>query len=56
MLIYLMRVLHDVVGITAPEPEYESTVVLIWLGVLVVILGGTLLLGYLLMTQIASAR
>lgn len=55
-LIYLMRGLHNVVGITAPKPEDEAKVVLIWIGVLVVIFGGTALLGYVLITQIASSR
>ncbi len=56
LLIYLMRGLHNVVGITAPKPEDEAKVVLIWLTVLVIIFGGTALLGYVLITQIASAR
>ena len=55
-LIYLMRGLHNVVGITAPKPEDEAKVVLIWIGVLVIIFGGTALLGYVLITQIASSR
>jgi hypothetical protein len=55
-LIYLMRGLHNVVGITAPKPEDEVKVVLIWIGMLVIIFGGTALLGYVLITQIASAR
>jgi hypothetical protein len=55
-LIYLMRGLHNVVGITAPKPEDQAKVVLIWIGVLVIIFGGTALLGYVLITQIASSR
>jgi hypothetical protein len=51
-----MRGLHNVVGITAPKPEDEAKVVLIWIGVLVIIFGGTALLGYVLITQIASSR
>jgi hypothetical protein len=56
LLIYLMRGLHNVVGITAPKPEDEVKIVLIWVGVLVTIFGGTALLGYVLITQIASSR
>ena len=56
LLIYLMRGLHNVVGITAPKPEDEVKVVLVWIGLLVVIFGGTALLGYFLITMIASSR
>ena len=56
LLIYLMRGLHSVIGITAPKPEDEAKVVLIWIGLLVIIFGGTALLGYVLITQIASSR
>ncbi len=55
-LIYLMRGLHNVIGITAPKPEDEVKVVLIWVGLLVIIFGGTALIGYLLMSQILSSR
>lgn len=55
-LIYLMRGLHNVIGITAPKPEDEAKVVLIWITVLVIIFGGTALFGYVLITQIASSR
>ncbi|HEU5402197.1 MAG TPA: hypothetical protein VFU86_12620 [Terriglobales bacterium] len=56
LLIYLMRGLHSVIGITAPKPEDEAKVVLIWIGLLMIIFGGTALLGYVLITQIASSR
>ncbi|MDT8066542.1 MAG: hypothetical protein ROO76_00085 [Terriglobia bacterium] len=56
LLSYLMRGLHNVVGITAPKPEDEAKVVLIWMAVLVIIFAGTALLGYVLITQMASAR
>ncbi len=56
LLIYLMRGLHNVVGITAPKPEDEVKVVLIWITVTVIIFGGTALFGYVLITQIASNR
>lgn len=56
LLIYLMRGLHNVVGITAPKPEDEVKVVLIWITVTVIIFGGTALFGYVLITQIASSR
>lgn len=55
-LIYLMRGLHSVIGITTPKPEDEAKVVLIWIGVVLFIFAGTALLGYLLITQIASNR
>jgi hypothetical protein len=56
LFIYLMRGLHNVIGISAPEPEDEAKVLLIWIGLLVIIFGGTALVGYLLMTQIVSSR
>ena len=56
VLIYLMRGLHNVIGITAPKPADEAKVVLIWIGLLMIIFGGTALLGYVLITQIASSR
>ena len=56
LLIYLMRGLHNVVGITAPKPEDEVKVVLVWIGLLAIISGGTALLGYFLITMIASSR
>jgi hypothetical protein len=55
-LIYLMRGLHSVVGITAPKPEEEARIVWLWMGLLVVIFGGTALLGYFLLNLIASSR
>jgi hypothetical protein len=55
-LIYLMRGLHNVVGITAPKPEDEAKVVLLWIGLLLVIFSGTALFGYFLITTIASSR
>lgn len=55
LLIYLMRGLHNVVGITAPKPGDETKVVLMWVAVLVIIFGGTALFGYVLITQIASS-
>jgi hypothetical protein len=56
LLIYLMRGLHSVVGITVPKPEDEQKIVLLWMGLLVVIFGGTALLGYFLLNLIASTR
>ena len=55
-LIYIMRGLHHVVGITAPKPEDEKKVVLLWMGLLTLIFGGTALLGYFLLNLIASTR
>ena len=51
-----MRGLHNVVGITAPKPEDEKKVVLLWVGLLTLIFGGTALLGYFLLNLIASTR
>jgi hypothetical protein len=51
-----MRGLHNVVGITAPKPEDEKKIVLLWMGLLIVIFGGAALLGYFLLTMIASSR
>jgi hypothetical protein len=45
LLIHLMRGLHCVVGVTAPKSEDESKIVLLWIGLLTVIFGGTALLG-----------
>ena len=55
-LIYFMRGLHNVVGITAPKPEDEKKIVLLWMGLLTLIFGGTALLGYILLNLIASTR
>ena len=55
-LIYIMRGLHTVVGITAPRPEDEAKVVFVWIGLLFSIALGTALLGYFLITTIASSR
>ena len=51
-----MRGLHNVVGITAPKPEDEKKIVLLWIGLLTMIFGGTALLGYFLLNLIASSR
>ncbi len=55
-LIYLMRGLHNTIGITAPKPEDEAKVVFLWIGLLTVIFGGTAALGYFLLTSIVSSR
>jgi hypothetical protein len=56
LLIYLMRGLHNVVGITAPKPEHEKRVALLWVAVAI----GMLLLvagfGYFILNLIASTR
>ena len=51
-----MRGLHNVIGITTPKPEDEVKIVLLWIGVVVFLFAGTALLGYVLITQIASSR
>ncbi len=56
LLIYLIRGLHNVVGITAPKPEDEVKVLLVWISVLVIMLGGTALLGYFLITSMTTSR
>ncbi len=56
ILVYLMRLLHSVVGITAPKPEHEKWVALLWVAVAVAM---TLLVagfGYFILTTIASTR
>lgn len=55
-LIYIMRGLHNVVGITAPKREHEARVVFVWIGLLFAIAVGTALLGYFLITMIAASR
>lgn len=56
VLIYLMRGLHNVVGISLPKPENEGKIVLLWIGLLTAIFSGTALIGYFLLTSIASTR
>lgn len=51
-----MRGLHNVVGITAPKPEDEKKIVVVWIVLLAAIFGGTALLGYVLLNVIASTR
>lgn len=56
LLIHLMRGLHSIIGVTAPKSKDESKIVLLWIGLLTVIFGGTVLHGYFLLTMIASSR
>ena len=55
-LIYLMRGLHNAIGITAPEPQQEAKVVLVWLGVILLFLVGIVGFGYLIIHSLASIR
>lgn len=55
-LVYLMRGIHNVVGITAPEPEHEKWVALLWLLVAMVMLLIVAGFGYFIMNSIASTR
>jgi hypothetical protein len=55
-LIYLMRGLHNVVGITAPKPEHEAKVVFVWIGIAVTMVIGVAALGYFFISMIASTR
>jgi hypothetical protein len=56
ILVYIMRGLHNVVGITAPKPEHENTVALLWLLVGVVMLMIVAGFGYFIMNSIVSTR
>ncbi len=55
-LIYLMRGLHNVVGITAPKPQDEAKVVFVWIGIAVTMAIGIAALGYFFISMIASTR
>ncbi len=55
-LVYLMRGLHNVVGITAPKPEHERWVALLWVAVAIAMLLLVLGFGYFILTSIASTR
>lgn len=56
ILVYLMRGLHNVVGISAPKPEHEKWVALLWVGVAVAMLMIVAGFGYFILTTIASTR
>jgi len=55
-LIYLMRGLHNVVGISVPKPEQEKWVVLLWLGVAIAMMLLVAGFGYFILNSIASTR
>ncbi len=56
ILVYLMRGLHNVVGISAPKPEHEKWVALLWVGVCVAMMLLVLGFGYFILNSIASTR
>ncbi len=56
ILVYLMRGLHNVVGITAPKPEHEKWVALLWVAVAFAMLLLVLGFGYFILNVIASSR
>ncbi len=56
ILVYLMRGLHNVVGITAPKPEHEKWVALLWVGVAFAMLLLVVGFGYFILNVIASSR
>ncbi|MGE5109465.1 MAG: hypothetical protein ACM3JB_01315 [Acidobacteriaceae bacterium] len=55
-LTYLVRGLHNAIGITAPEPQHEAKVVLVWLAVILLFLAGIVGFGYLIIHSLASIR
>lgn len=56
ILVYLMRGLHNVVGITVPKPEHEKWVALLWIAVAFAMLMIVAGFGYFILTSIASTR
>lgn len=54
ILIYLMRLLHSVVGITAPKPDHEKWIALLWVAVAVAMILLVAGFGYYILTSIAS--
>ncbi len=56
ILVYLMRGLHNVVGISAPKPEHERWVALLWLAVAFAMLLIVAGFGYFILNTIASTR
>ena len=44
----LVRGLHMAIGIHTPPPEQESLYVFVWIGLIVLMIGGLMLLFYLL--------
>jgi hypothetical protein len=56
VLIYLMRGLHNVVGISVPKPEHEKWVALLWVGVAVAMMVLIAGFGYFILNSIASTR
>ncbi len=55
-LVWVMKLIHNTVGITTPKPEYERQVALFWIGAVVALVVMTMLLGYFFITNIASTR
>lgn len=55
-LVWIMKLVHNMVGITTPKPEYERPVALLWVAVVVGLALMTTLLGYFFITNIASDR
>jgi len=56
LLIYLMRGLHSVVGITLPKPEHEKWVALLWVAVGFAMLAIVAGFGYFILNAIVSGR
>jgi hypothetical protein len=55
-LVYLIRGLHNVVGITTPKPEHEKWVALLWVGVAFAMLLLVAGFGYFIMNSIVTTR
>ncbi len=56
ILVYLMRGLHNVIGISAPKPEHEKWVALLWIAVAIAMLLIVAGFGYFILNSIASTR
>ncbi len=56
ILVYLMRGLHNVVGISAPKPEHEKWVAFLWIAVAIAMLLIVAGFGYFILNSIVSTR
>ena len=55
-LVWMMKLVHNTVGITIPTAKYERHVAVLWVVVTIGMVAMTMALGYFFITTIASSR
>ncbi len=55
-LVWMMKLVHNTVGITTPEPKYERPVAVLWVFAIFGLVAMTMLLGYFFISNIAASR